>query len=73
MQNRTVATTWIKPTQHGQPPKPRCSHASAVVDNKLYINGGWGGGDRFFGDIHIFQVGKSSILFATRVADSRSC
>ena len=43
MQNRKVATSWLKPNVSGLIiPSQRCSHASTLLDKKLYIYGGIG-------------------------------
>ena len=38
----TEQNVWIKPKKtHGNPPMGRNGHTATLVDNKLYIIGGW--------------------------------
>eukprot|EP01122_Echinamoeba_exundans_P013265 TRINITY_DN5760_c0_g1_i1.p1 TRINITY_DN5760_c0_g1~~TRINITY_DN5760_c0_g1_i1.p1 ORF type:complete len:980 (+),score=168.69 TRINITY_DN5760_c0_g1_i1:136-3075(+) len=60
MHNKKMATTWSKSTCTGSLPKPRCSHASCIVDGKLLISGGWMSGSRFLNDIHIYHIDSST-------------
>lgn len=46
----------------GELPLSRCSHASAVFRNELYIYGGWHGGDNaVLGDVYKFNTGTSVV------------
>lgn len=57
---KRIASTWSRPTAQGQAPRPRCSHASCVIDHKLIVCGGWSSGSRFLDDVHIYSIGTSS-------------
>lgn len=47
---------WRPVASKGDPPLPRSGAASAVVGNRLYIFGGYGGGNRLH-DFHMFDFG----------------
>lgn len=33
--------SWVKPKTFGRGPLPRSLHSSTMVDNKMYVFGGW--------------------------------
>ena len=43
----------------GNNPPPRANHSSAVLNNLLYIFGGWDGSKRL-NDLHVLDSGKSN-------------
>ena len=53
------AWRWFSPSTTGKTPAPRASFASAVVNNTLFIAGGWDGtsafGDAFGLDLELFR------------------
>jgi len=54
----TEQNVWIKPKKtHGNPPMGRNGHTATLVDNKLYIIGGWlGQGPLAADDLHILDL-----------------
>jgi hypothetical protein len=48
---------WTKLRATGTPPEPRANHSSAVVDEKVFIFGGWNGTKRL-NDIHVLDTSK---------------
>ena len=37
----TDTMTWTKPVIHGIPPLPRSLHSSTIINNRMFIFGGW--------------------------------
>lgn len=52
---RADANEWVSIRCTGSKPLPRANHSSAVVDEKLFIFGGWDG-HRRLNDIHILDT-----------------
>lgn len=60
---KRIASTWSRPSAQGQAPRPRCSHASCVVDHQLVVCGGWSSGSRFLDDVHIYSIGTQHFSY----------
>jgi host cell factor len=37
----TATLTWSKPYVHGVPPLPRSLHSATVINNRMFVFGGW--------------------------------
>ncbi|GJZ49806.1 Rab9 effector protein with kelch motifs-like protein [Tanacetum coccineum] len=64
---------WSSPEPQGDIPVPRDSHSAVTVDNKIFVYGG-DCGDRYYGDVDVFNVDTltwSRVYVSGGVGDKR--